>query len=187
MGRCGLAVSRDGQSAIPTVLRADSVGTSLDIRFSCGSSETPVAIDWSSFTPLAALCGGALIGTASGALALGLGRIAGISGIVGELFAPRSRVPGDLSWRAAFVVGLVLSPLVYGLVAPLPTVEVHASAATLVVAGLLVGLGTRYANGCTSGHGVCGLSRGSARSLVATLTFMAAAGVTVFVVRHVLS
>jgi uncharacterized protein len=145
-----------------------------------------MTIDWASFTPWHALAGGVLIGAASGLLALGLGRIAGISGIVGELFAPKSTVPGDLTWRASFLVGLVVAPLLYGLVAVVPAVHVEASTPVVVVGGLLVGLGTRYANGCTSGHGVCGLSRGSMRSLVATLTFMATAMATVFVTRHVL-
>jgi uncharacterized membrane protein YedE/YeeE len=109
------------------------------------------------------------------------GRIAGISGILGGLLAlPK----GDSAWRVAFLLGLVASPLVFVLFQPLPAVQVDAGTGTLVAAGLLVGLGTRYGSGCTSGHGVCGLSRLSPRSLVATAAFMLAGFATVFVVRH---
>jgi len=133
---------------------------------------------------LAALLGGVLIGLASALLLLFNGRIAGISGIAGGLLAP---VRGEWGWRAAFIGGLVaggvllraLFPQVLG--APVVT-----GLGVTVLAGLLVGFGTRLGSGCTSGHGVCGLSRGSPRSLAATLTFMATAGLTVFVVRHVL-
>ncbi|HEY0822390.1 MAG TPA: YeeE/YedE family protein, partial [Ramlibacter sp.] len=109
------------------------------------------------------------------------GRIAGISGIVGGLLQPQ---PGDVSWRATFVAGLVLSPFIYQLFEPLPDLRIDASTGMLLLAGLLVGIGTRYGSGCTSGHGVCGLSRRSPRSLTATLTFMAAGFATVFVLRH---
>ena len=111
------------------------------------------------------------------------GKIAGISGILGGLLRPRA---GDIGWRVAFIAGLVAAPLVYRLAAPLPVVQVDTGTGWLVVAGLLVGLGTRYGAGCTSGHGVCGLSRMSPRSLVATAAFMAAGFVTVFVVRHLI-
>lgn len=128
----------------------------------------------------APLLGGIMIGVAAAMLLLLNGRIAGISGIVGGLF---SRAPGDTAWRMAFLGGLVAAPLLYAVFVGLPAVQVEASTGTLVIAGLLVGLGTRYASGCTSGHGVCGLSRFSPRSLAATLTFMAAGFATVAVVR----
>jgi uncharacterized membrane protein YedE/YeeE len=120
---------------------------------------------------IAALLGGALIGLSASLLLLLQGRIAGISGIIGGLLPP---TPGDADWRVTFVGGLVVDSM------PLRTVGVTA------VAGLLVGYGTRLGNGCTSGHGICGLSRLSGRSLASVLTFMAAGGVTVFVVEHLL-
>ncbi|MBP1205609.1 putative membrane protein YedE/YeeE [Duganella sp. 1411] len=142
-----------------------------------------MTIDWVNFTPWASLAGGVLIGLAAALLVLFNGRIAGISGILGGLL----RWPkGDLAWRVAFLIGLIAAPGVYGLYAPLPAVHVDAGTATLVVAGLLVGLGTRYGAGCTSGHGVCGLSRLSLRSLVATGAFMTAGFATVFIVRHLI-
>jgi len=143
-----------------------------------------MTLDWTGFTPGAAALGGVLIGLASGAFVLLCGRIAGISGIVGGLLRP---VRGDIGWRVAFIAGLLVAPLAWGLVAPLPPVQVDAGWGTLAVAGVLVGLGTRYAGGCTSGHGVCGLSRRSPRSLVATLVFMGMGFATVFVVRHLLA
>ncbi len=142
-----------------------------------------MTIAWPSFTPWTALAGGLLIGLATALLVLFNGRIAGISGIVGGLLRP---LRGDLAWRAAFVAGLVMAPLAWLVFAGLPRLHVAAGTPTLVVAGLLVGIGTRYGSGCTSGHGVCGLSRGSSRSLVATAAFMAAGFVTVFIVRHLL-
>ena len=140
-------------------------------------------IDWASFTPWSALIGGAIIGIAAALLALLNGRVAGISGILGGLLDPGTP---DFAWRAAFVAGLIVAPIVYALAATLPTITIAAGYPTLIVAGLLVGIGTRYGAGCTSGHGVCGLSRLSPRSLVATLAFMAAGFATVFVVRHVI-
>ena len=140
-------------------------------------------IAWTHFTPWTSLAGGILIGLAAAAFVLLNGRIAGISGIVGGLLRP---APGDVAWRLAFLAGLVGAPLVYGLAAALPQVTVEADGFTLVAAGLLVGIGTRYGAGCTSGHGVCGLSRRSPRSLVATLAFMLAGFATVFVTRHLL-
>ena len=140
-------------------------------------------IDWNAFTPYASLAGGVLIGLAAAMLVLLNGRIAGISGILGGLLNPAK---GDVSWRVAFVLGLVASPLLFALFAAAPSPHVDASWGTLVLAGLLVGIGTRYGSGCTSGHGVCGLSRLSPRSLAATLAFMGAGFVTVFVIRHVL-
>lgn len=143
-----------------------------------------MVIDWTNFTPWSSLGGGLLIGLATAAFLLLNGRIAGISGILGGLLRPAS---GDIAWRVAFLSGLIIAPLVYGLGAPLPVVRIDAGTATLVAAGLLVGLGTRYGAGCTSGHGVCGLSRGSPRSLVATISFMLAGFLTVLLVRHVFS
>jgi len=142
-----------------------------------------MTLDWNHFTPLAALVGGALIGLAAALFVLLNGRIAGISGVLGGLLVPAR---GDVAWRLAFVLGLVGAPLVYRLFAVLPTPQIDAGYGTLLLAGLLVGIGTRYGAGCTSGHGVCGLSRLSPRSLVATAAFMVAGFVTVFVVRHVL-
>ena len=140
-------------------------------------------IAWSSFTPWASLAGGVLIGLAVAMLVLFNGRIAGISGVLAGVLRPER---GDVTWRAAFVAGLVLAPLAWLLFGPLPRLHVDASLPVLVVAGLLVGIGTRVGSGCTSGHGVCGLSRGSTRSLAATATFMAAGFAVVFAVRHLL-
>jgi uncharacterized protein len=142
-----------------------------------------VTIDWNAFTPYASLAGGVLIGVAAAMFVLLNGRIAGISGILGGLLKP---VKGDVAWRGAFVLGLVASPLLYALFASMPTPRIDASWAALILAGLLVGVGTRYGSGCTSGHGVCGLSRLSPRSLAATATFMGTGFVTVFVIRRVL-
>ena len=142
-----------------------------------------MSVAWNEFTPWSALAGGALIGLAAAMFMLLNGRIAGISGVIGGLLAP---VRGDVAWRALFVLGLVGAPGAYALFAVLPQPRIDASFAALVVAGLLVGVGTRYGSGCTSGHGVCGLARLSPRSLVATVAFMAAGFATVFVARHVL-
>jgi len=142
-----------------------------------------MSIDWNSFTPMPALVGGVLIGIAAAAFALLNGRIAGISGILGGLLKPRR---GDIGWRAAFLLGLIGAPAAYALFSALPTIRIDAGYGALVAAGLLVGVGTRYGAGCTSGHGVCGLSRLSPRSLAATATFMGAGFVTVFVLRHLL-
>lgn len=142
-----------------------------------------MTIDWTNFTPWSSLAGGLLIGLASAMFLLFNGRIAGISGIVGGLLRP---VKNDIGWRIAFIVGLTIAPFAYGLVVPLPEVQVDAQTTTLIAAGLLVGIGTRYGSGCTSGHGVCGLSRRSPRSLVATLAFMFAGFATVFTVRHLI-
>ena len=141
-------------------------------------------IDWANFTPWASLAGGLLIGLATAMLLLFNGRIAGISGIVGSLLRP---VKGDVWWRVAFILGLIVASFVYGLVALLPNVMVDADMATLIVAGLLVGVGTRYGSGCTSGPGICGISRLYLRSLVAPLLFLLSGFVTVFVFRHLLN
>lgn len=143
-----------------------------------------MTIAWNHFTPWASLAGGVLIGLATALFLFFNGRIAGISGIVGGLLRPAA---GDTGWRVAFILGLVVAPFAYSLAAPMPIVEVDAGTATLMVAGLLVGLGTRYGAGCTSGHGICGLSRRSPRSLAATAAFMAAGFVTVYAVRHLLA
>ena len=121
-------------------------------------------IDWNNFTPWTSLAGGLMIGIATALFLVFNGRIAGISGIVGGLLTPAR---GDIAWRLAFVGGLVLSPLVFSSIAPLPQVHIEAGYPVLILAGLLVGIGTRYGSGCTSGHGVCGLSRRSPRSMVA--------------------
>jgi uncharacterized membrane protein YedE/YeeE len=143
-----------------------------------------MTIDWTHFTPWASLIGGIAIGLAAAVLVLVSGRIAGISGILGGLLAP-SR--GDIAWRIAFIAGLLFAPAVYRLSDRLPTPTIEAGYPLLLLAGLLVGMGTRYGSGCTSGHGVCGLSRLSPRSLAATVAFMLAGFATVFVMRHVLS
>lgn len=138
-------------------------------------------INWTDFTPWTSLFGGMLIGLAVALLILLNGRIAGISGILGGLLRP---IKGDIFWRVAFVAGLVIAPLIYGSVTLLPQAHITANTGTLIIAGLLVGVGTRYGSGCTSGHGVCGLSRLSPRSAIAAAVFMAAGFATVFLVRH---
>lgn len=143
-----------------------------------------MSIDWNQFTPVTALAGGALIGLAAGMFALLNGRIAGISGVLGGLL---NTVAGDRAWRLAFVFGLIAAPLVYALFAALPALQIDAGYGALVLAGLLVGFGARCGSGCTSGHGVCGLSRFSPRSLLATLVFMTTGFATVFVMRHLLA
>lgn len=142
-----------------------------------------MTVDWNAFTPWSALAGGVLIGIAAAMFALLNGRIAGISGILAGLLKPAK---GDIAWRVAFVLGLVGAPLAYAVFSDFPRPEIDAATGALVLAGLLVGIGTRYGSGCTSGHGVCGLSRRSPRSLAATLAFMGAGFVTVYVTRHLL-
>ena len=141
-------------------------------------------IDWTHFTPWAALAGGVLLGLASALFVLLNGRILGISGIMGGLLRPRA---GDMGWRLAFVLGMLVAPGLYWLVVGPTQPRIDATWGMVVMAGLLVGVGTRYGSGCTSGHGVCGLSRMSPRSLVATLAFMGAGFVTVFLIRHALA
>lgn len=143
-----------------------------------------IEIAWENFTPWSALGGGLLIGLAAAAFILLNGRIAGISGILGGLLTPRR---SDILWRVAFIAGMLAAPLLWAMTASLPPIEINAGYPALVVSGLLVGIGTRYGSGCTSGHGVCGLSRLSPRSLVATLTFMAAGFIMVYIVRHLLA
>ncbi|MCS0613416.1 YeeE/YedE family protein [Massilia kyonggiensis] len=142
-----------------------------------------MTIDWLHFTPWASLAGGILIGLATALLLLANGRVAGISGILGGLLRP-SR--GDIAWRVTFILGLFVAPLVWLTMGAMPPAQIDHSPALLAAGGLLVGVGTRFGNGCTSGHGVCGIARLSPRSLLATVCFLAAGFVTVFIVRHVL-
>ena len=136
------------------------------------------------FTPLSAAIGGALIGLASVLLMLLTGRIAGISGIFGGLLNPRS---GEIAWRMAFIAGLILAPLIAGLIGyGMHPPQMPASWTVIIAAGVLVGFGTRLAGGCTSGHGICGMARLSARSIAATVIFMVVAITTVAVTRHLL-
>lgn len=145
-------------------------------------------IDWNHFTPWASLAGGLILGLAAAAFVLLHGRILGISGILGGLLHPQKGKDGrDIAWRVAFVLGLLAAPLLYRLAVGMAEVRIDASWGMVVLAGLLVGVGTRYGSGCTSGHGVCGLSRLSPRSLVATLAFMGAGFATAYLVRHVLA
>ncbi|AUL13575.1 YeeE/YedE family protein [Bordetella bronchiseptica] len=141
-----------------------------------------MTIDWAAFTPWSSLGGGMLIGAAAAWLMLGAGRIAGISGILAGLLPPRA----GAAWRMWFLAGLLAAPWLYRVFEPMPAVRIEAGALQLVLAGLLVGVGTRYGSGCTSGHGVCGLARGSRRSLAAVLAFMATGFATVFVLRHLM-
>ena len=143
-----------------------------------------MTIDWTHFTPWLSLGGGILLGLASAAFILVNGRILGISGILGGLLVPRL---GDMGWRIAFLLGIAASPFVSSLLLPADYIEVpriEAGFIAIAIAGLLVGFGTRYGSGCTSGHGVCGLSRLSLRSLVSTLTFMGLGFLVVYVMRH---
>jgi len=136
------------------------------------------------FTPGSALIGGALIGLAAAMLLLANGRIAGISGILGSLFTAKG---GERAWRTLFLIGVLGGALIYQLAGgEVASIRIEASTPMLVLAGLLVGFGTRLGSGCTSGHGVCGISRLSVRSISATAVFMITGAATVFVVRHVL-
>lgn len=138
-------------------------------------------VDMSHFAPVAAVTGGLLIGAASGLYMLLNGRIAGISGMIGRLLERRTL---ERASALAFLLGLVAAPWLWRLAAPLPAATIEASPSMLVAAGLLVGFGTRHGSGCTSGHGVCGISRGSARSIAATLSFLSLGFLTVFLLRH---
>lgn len=139
-----------------------------------------MTIDWVHFTPWSALAGGGLIGLGAGLFMLLLGRIAGISGLLSSLLAKGWRDMDSL----LFVAGLLLAPVVWGGLQPLPSVDIEANPLVLILAGLLVGFGVRLGSGCTSGHGVCGLARLSGRSLVATLSFMVAGFVCLYLLRH---
>ncbi|MET4161219.1 putative membrane protein YedE/YeeE [Marinobacterium sp. MBR-111] len=139
------------------------------------------------FTPVPALIGGALIGLSAAFLLLAKGRVAGISGIAGGIIYPESR--DDIGWRVVFILGLILGGFLYqwsGLGAGVQHIVAVADKSVLIIAGLLVGIGTQVGTGCTSGHGICGLARRSPRSLVATFCFMGSAIVTVYVVRHLM-
>lgn len=142
-----------------------------------------MTIDWAAFAPWRSLAGGLLIGLGAALFVLFNGRVAGISGILGGLLRPAR---GDLAWRFAFLAGLVGAPVAYGLAAALPAVHIEAGTGTLIASGLLVGIGTRYGSGCTSGHGVCGIARSSPRSMAATATFVLAGFLTVYLLRHVI-
>ncbi|MBC2384536.1 MULTISPECIES: YeeE/YedE family protein [Pseudomonas] len=142
-----------------------------------------MSIDWINFTPWSSLSGGALIGLAVSLFVLANGRIAGISGLLGSVMQFDSE---GWSEKALFILGLLLAPLLWGALTVLPEIEIKTEWPALIIAGLLVGVGTRYGLGCTSGHGVCGISRLSPRSIVATVCFMTAGFATVYVIRHVL-
>lgn len=147
-----------------------------------------MSIYWEAFTPWSSLAGGVLIGLAAALMVVLLGRIAGVSGILGGLLKGATwRSASQWGWRVAFVVGMLGAPLLWQIFAPLPAMQMPSNPVVIIVAGLLVGFGTRLGSGCTSGHGVCGLSRLSIRSLAATLMFMATGVVTVFVMRHVVA
>lgn len=140
-------------------------------------------VDWNSFAPLPALFGGIILGVAAVLYIHAHGRILGISGILGGLVRGK---PGDWLWRLSFILGLVTSPLwARALLSVHPAQVIDADFPQLIVAGVLVGFGSRYGSGCTSGHGICGLSRLSPRSLLATASFMVTGFVTVFVLRHI--
>ena len=140
-----------------------------------------MTIDWLHFTPWSALAGGALIGVAAALFVLFNGRIAGISGLLGSLLLRGGEGRGE---KALFLLGVLLAPLLWQVFAALPAIEFQGGWLSLLLAGLLVGLGSRYGAGCTSGHGVCGIARLSVRSLVATLVFMASGFATVYALRH---
>ena len=142
-------------------------------------------IDWIHFTPWLSLGGGLLLGLASALFILVNGRVLGISGIVGGLLSP---LKGDVGWRISFLLGMAAAPLVASFLFPqlLSAQRIDAGLIALVAAGLLVGFGTRLGSGCTSGHGVCGLSRLSPRSLASTLTFMGLGFTVVYIVRHLI-
>lgn len=135
-------------------------------------------INWADFTPINSLIGGMLIGAAASILILLNGKIAGISGILGGLLPPKKN---DTAWRVLFLLGLIISPVIYSLFYALPSITVSANSMQIITAGLFVGIGTRYGSGCTSGHGVCGIARLSPRSIAATVTFILAGAVTVYV------
>ena len=140
-----------------------------------------IQIEWQAFTPIS-LVGGLMLGVATVILLLGIGRIAGISGIVSSVLKPKNIE----MWQVLFIAGLIVSPLLYRLVKPLPVLDISTSIPLLIAAGLLVGFGTRLGSGCTSGHGICGNARLSPRSMAATVTFMLFGILTVYIGRHVL-
>jgi uncharacterized membrane protein YedE/YeeE len=141
-------------------------------------------IDWVAFTPVPSLAGGVILGFSAAMYVLLHGRILGISGIVSGLLHPKN---GDVAWRFALILGLLTAPILASVFFGIrPLVEIKTSWFAIFIAGLLVGFGTQYGSGCTSGHGICGLSRLSPRSVVATATFMGAGFLTVFVLHHLL-
>jgi len=141
-------------------------------------------IDWLSFTPIPSLLGGMMLGVAAALYVVLHGRILGISGIVSGLIHPKV---GDITWRLVLVLGLLSAPFLAALIFDIrPIIQIDTEWLGIITAGLLVGFGVQYGSGCTSGHGICGLSRLSPRSLVATLTFMGAGFITVFVLRHLI-
>lgn len=137
-------------------------------------------IDWQAFMPIS-LTGGLIIGLAASLLLIGIGQIAGVSGITASVI----RVKNVEAWQVLFLIGLITSPLICQIIAPLPMIEVTSSIPLLIIAGLLVGVGTQLGSGCTSGHGICGLARFSRRSLVAVITFMATGIITVTLLRQI--
>lgn len=140
-------------------------------------------IDWEHFTPWLSFLGGIIIGLAAAMLLLFNGRVAGISGILGNLLEPGLK---EKSWQLWFILGMIVAPMLYRFSYMIPTMTISANWTTLIIAGLLVGIGTRFSGGCTSGHGVCGISRLSPRSIIATICFMAAGFIIVYIVRHIL-
>ena len=143
-----------------------------------------LTIDWVNFATGSALLGGLMLGVGASLLLIFSGKIAGISGIVAYLINPNNSGRKETAWRALFLIGLISAGLVYQLFAALPPVTINANNSTLIVAGLLVGFGSRMGSGCTSGHGICGLSRLSLRSLVATLSFMLSGFVLTYAMLH---
>ena len=143
-----------------------------------------LTIDWVNFATGSALLGGLMLGVGASLLLIFSGKIAGISGIVAYLINPNNSDRKETAWRALFLIGLISAGLVYQLFAALPPVTINANNSTLIVAGLLVGFGSRMGSGCTSGHGICGLSRLSLRSLVATLSFMLSGFILTYAMLH---
>jgi uncharacterized membrane protein YedE/YeeE len=143
-------------------------------------------INWTQFTPVNSIIGGLMIGVAASSLAIFMGRIAGISGILSQLMLFKNAPKNHFSWRICFIFGLLSSSLIYSFFQPLPVAPDNSSISTLLIAGLLVGIGTKLGSGCTSGHGVCGLGRLSLRSLVATLTFMGSGFLSCYVFLHLI-
>ena len=144
-------------------------------------------IAWEQFTPFSALGGGLLIGLASIILMAGIGRIAGVTGILaGVMIGLIGAKKSEWLWRLAFVLGLAISPILFQLFGELPAIDIDTGWPAILVAGLIVGFGTRLGSGCTSGHGVCGISRLSPRSIIATIAFMGAGFATVAAIRHLL-
>lgn len=143
-----------------------------------------MTINWQEFTPIASLSGGAILGLSAVLLITFKGRIAGVSGIVGALMQFKNTPEDHYLWRILFLLGLISSYQIYSMLFGAPTIEINTSSIELVIAGLLVGFGTKMGSGCTSGHGVCGLGRLSTRSLVATLSFMTSGFIICYLLLH---